>query len=300
MNKREKQIYDFVSAAHHPQVKSVVVWENGEIRAECYFQNAGAETRHDIKSVVNSMLSVGVGIAMDEGLLSTEDRIADYLPEFAQRRDLRHRLIRIRHLLTMSSGIFWQGGVHYHCPMMDAMRRSGDWIDYIADCAVRDAPGTRYNYKEFDVILLSAILTKATGDAFDYINEKLFQPLGIYNERWWRPAGVYYSPAPDKAWETASALTAREMVKIGRLFLQKGLWNGKRIVSEAYISAALSPSPANPGYGFLWWLGQGWYGCRGFGGQSITVFPDKNKIVATQATATDRPLSYEDIYFAEI
>ena len=300
MNEREKHIHEIMASAHHPQVNSIVIWENGEIRAECYFNGYHGSSRHNIKSVVKSILSVGIGIAQDEGLLRADDRISEYLPEFAQQRDMRHRMIRIRHLLTMSSGIFWQGGVHYHCPMMDAMFRSGDWIDYIADCKVKDVPGTHYLYKEFDVILLSAILTKVTGDAFDYINTKLFQPLEIHNDRWWRPAGVYYSPAPDRESESVSALTAKEMIRIGQLFLQNGIWNGNRILSGEYIRSATGPSPANPGYGFLWWLGNGWYGCRGFGGQSITVFPDQNKIVVMQASVTDRPLSYEDIIFAEL
>ena len=300
MNDREKRIYEFMASAHHPQVNSIAVWENGMIRAECYFNGFNAESRHVIQSVVKSILSIGIGIAQDEELLSIEDRISKFLPEFDEQRDMRHRMIRIKHLLTMSSGIYWQGGVHYHCPMMDAMCRSGNWVDYIADCKVKDIPGAFYNYKEFDVILLSVILSKATGDAFDYINVKLFGPLEINNDRWWHPAGVYYSPAPNKEYEMASALTARDMIKIGQLFLQKGMWNGRQIISEEYIRSATAPSPANPGYGFLWWLGEGWYGCRGFGGQTVTVFPEKERIVVTQATVTDRPLHYEDIYFADI
>ena len=301
MNEREFQINELVKASHHPQLNSVIVWENGQIQAECYFNGFTAESRHNIKSVVKSILSIGIGIAQDEGLLNVDDKISKYLPEFNEGRDLKHNLIKIRHLLTMSSGIFWQGGVHYHCPMMDAMRRSKNWVDYIADCQIKTTPGTVYNYKEFDVILLSAILSKVTGDAFDYINEKLFTPLEIYNERWIEsPDGVYYSPALDKEDESVSALTAREMIKIGQLFLQKGIWNGKQIISTEYIEAAVSPSPQNSGYGYLWWLGEGWYGCRGYGGQSITVFSGQNKIVVTQATATSRPLTYEDIWFGEL
>ena len=185
--------------------------------------------------------------------------------------------------------------------MMDAMRRSKSWVDYIADCKVTESPGAVHNYKEFDVILLSAILSKVTGDAFDYINEKLFNPLEIYNERWIKsPDGIYYSPALDKEEESVSALTAREMLKIGQLFLQKGIWNGKQIISKEYIEAAVSPSPQNSNYGYLWWLGEGWYGCRGYGGQAVTVFPEQNKIVVTQATATSRPLAYEDIWFGDL
>ena len=301
MNEREFQINELVKSSHHPQLNSVIVWEDGQIQAECYFNGFTAESRHNIKSVVKSILSIGIGIAQDQGLLNVDDKISKYLTEFDEGRDLRHRMITIKHLLTMSSGIFWQGGVHYHCPMMDAMCRSRNWIDYIADCKVKTTPGTVYNYKEFDVILLSAILSKVTGDAFDYINEKLFIPLEIYNERWIKsPDGVYYSPALDKEEESVSALTAREMLKIGQLFLQKGIWNGKQIISKEYIDSAISPSLQNSGYGYLWWLGEGWYGCRGYGGQSVTVFPEQNKIVVTQATATSRPLAYEDIWFGDL
>ena len=301
MNERELQINELVKSSHHPQLNSVLVWEDGQIQAECYFNGFIAESRHNIKSVVKSILSIGIGIAQDQGLLNVDDKISKYLPEFDEGRDLRHRMITIKHLLTMSSGIFWQGGVHYHCPMMDAMRRSKNWVDYIADCKVTETPGALHNYKEFDVILLSAILSKVTGDAFDYINEKLFNPLEIYNERWIKSSdGVYYSPALDKEEEAVSALTAREMLKIGQLFLQKGIWNGKQIISKEYIEAAVSPSPQNSNYGYLWWLGEGWYGCRGYGGQAVTVFPEQNKIVVTQATATSRPLAYEDIWFGDL
>ena len=301
MNEREFQINELVKSSHHPQLNSVIVWEDGQIQAECYFNGFTAESRHNIKSVVKSILSIGIGIAQDEGLLNVDDKISKYLMEFNEGRDLRHRMITIKHLLTMSSGIFWQGGVHYHCPMMDAMRRSKNWIDYIADCKVTESPGALHNYKEFDVILLSAILSKVAGDAFDYINEKVFKLLEIYNERWIKsPDGVYYSPALDKEEEAVSALTAREMLKIGQLFLQKGIWNGKQIISKEYIEAAVSPSPQNSNYGYLWWLGEGWYGCRGYGGQAVTVFPEQNKIVVTQATATSRPLAYDDIWFGDL
>ena len=301
MNEREFQINELVKSSHHPQLNSVIVWQDDQLQAECYFNGFTAESRHNIKSVVKSILSIGIGIAQDQGLLNVDDKISKYLPEFNEGRDLRHRMITIKHLLTMSSGIFWQGGVHYHCPMMDAMRRSKNWVDYIADCKVTESPGAVHNYKEFDVILLSAILSKVTGDAFDYINEKLFNPLEIYNERWIKsPDGVYYSPALDKEEEAVSALTAREMLKIGQLFLQKGIWNGKQIISKEYIDSAIFPSPQNSGYGYLWWLGEDWYGCRGYGGQSITVFPVQNKIVVTQATATSRPLTYEDIWFGDL
>ncbi len=300
MNSLEKRINEYVSKAHHPQLYNVLVWEKGEIVAECYFNKSEACDRHNIKSVMKSILSVATGIAQDEGLLDIDDSIGKYIPEFHEKRDPRHANIKIKHLLTMSSGIFWQGGVHYHCPMMDAMRRSGEWIEFIADVTVKERPGSRHNYKEWDVILLSKILSVVSGDCYDYIDNRIYKPLGITSDRWIKsPDGVYYSPAFEKEKEKVSDLTARDMMKIGLLFLQNGMWNGERIISSEYIREATEPSPAEAGYGFLWWRGEDWYGCRGFGGQTVTVFPDKEKIVVTQAKATSRPLTYDDVIFGE-
>lgn len=178
------------------------------------------------------------------------------------------------------------------------MRRSGDWISHIADCAVTDRPSVKYNYKEWDVILLAKVLDRICGDMFDFINENLYQPLGINSGRWYKsPCEVYYSVADGDGdrQENISNLTARDMLKIGQLFLQNGIYNSKQIISCDYINQAIAPSKINPGYGYLWWCGENWYGCRGYGGQSITVFPKRNIIVVTQATPTSRAMSYDDI-----
>ena len=104
--------------------------------------------------------------------------------------------------------------------------------------------------------------------------ENLYRPLGIESERWYKsPCGVYYSVAEgnEEADECASSLTALEMLKIGRLFLQGGVWEGQQIISKEYIRQAVSPLKSNSGYGMLWWRGDDWYGGRGYGGQSITI-----------------------------
>lgn len=244
-------------------------------------------------------MSICTGIALDQGLIkSLDEPICRYLPQFNECRDSLHRGITIRHLLTMTSGILWNGGVHYHCPMLTQMRRSGDWISHIADCAVVDIPGTKYNYKEWDVILLGKVLDMICGDMFDFINETLYQPLEIKSGRWYQsPCGVYYSVAEGDEGdnENQANLTAYELLKIGQLFLQGGSFNDRQIISKAYIKQAIEPLKCNRGYGMLWWCGDNWYGCRGYGGQSITVVPDKNAIVITQATPTSRGMSYDDV-----
>jgi len=238
-----------------------------------------------------------VEIALDRKLISSLDEpISTYIPEFNKNKEPFHKLITIRHLLTMSSGIFWNGGIHYHCPLMIQMRRSKNWISHISDCMMKDFPGTKYNYKEWDVILLAKILDNTCKDTFDFINENIYKPLEIKSERWFRSdCGVYYSVGTDEENGNTSNLSAHSLLKIGQLFLQDGIYNQKRIVASDYIKEAITPSPNNSGYGYLWWLGKNWYGCRGYGGQSITVFPENERIIVTQATPTSRVMSYDDV-----
>ena len=312
------EIDEFIRRKRYRQINRILVWQaepsstgEGRFLADCRYNGFEPSDRNVIKSVAKSIMSVCVGIALDKGdLKSLDEPISKFLPAFNEGHDLRHRLITVRHLLTMTSGIFWNGGVHYHCPMMDQMRHSGDWISHIADCAVPDMPGTKYNYKEWDVLLLAKILDCVCGDMYDYIIDNLYKPLEIVGiscrdsrrdgecNRWYKsPCGVYYSVAQGDggAEENCSSLTAYDMLKIGQLFLQNGIYHGQQILSASYCRQATAPSKCNPGYGFLWWVGKKWYGCRGYGGQNITVFPYKKVVIVTQATPTARGMAYDDV-----
>ncbi len=295
-----EEITNYICLHHYRQINSVLVWRDGEIIAENYYNDFTSESRNVLCSVAKSILSIAAGIALDKALLPTPDvPIANYLPQFREGRDPMHPFITVRHLLTMTSGICWNGGVHYHCPMMEQIRRSKKWLSHIADCAVTTLPGTYYNYKEFDVILLSAVLETVCGDLFDFINRELYLPLGIRSGRWYKsPCGIYYSVGDgDDTHENSSNLTAREMLAIGKLCLSRGNFNGQQIVSESYLSEATSASKdaIDPNYGYLFWLGKDWYACRGYGGQRIYIFPEKNMIIVMQATPTSRGMVYDDL-----
>ena len=295
----EKKIDDYIAGHHYRQINSVLLCRDNEILASRYYNGFDENSKNVILSVAKSIMSVCAGIALDKGLIqSLDEPVYKYIHEFSECREPLHRMITLRHLLTMTSGIYWNGGVHYHCPMMRQLRNSGDWVSHIADCAVADIPGERYNYKEWDVILLAKLLDKACGDMYDFINDNLFKPLGIESERWYKsPCGVYYSvgngeEADD---ETKFKMTAIDMMKIGQLFLNDGKYGEDQIISENYVHQAVSPQKCNPNYGFLWWIWEGRYGCRGYGGQSITVIPDENAVIVTQATPTDRGMGYFDV-----
>jgi CubicO group peptidase (beta-lactamase class C family) len=285
----------YLKMKHYRLVNAVLVYENGELVFERYYNKAGKDSRNHIKSVWKSILSLTLGICLDKGIIKDIDEpVKNYLPQFAKEIHLYHKLISIRHLLTMSSGIYWNGGIHYHCPMLEQMKRWRDWAAHIADVQMADFPGTKFVYKEWDVILLSALIGAACGSsAWDICYEYLYQPLGIKSERWTRSkCGVDY---PCWGEDASSDLSARDMAKIGLLMSGGGLWNGKRIISQEYIKTAVSPSQSYNGYGCLFWLSDKSYHGRGFGGQELNIYPGKKIVAVVQATVTPSSKSYGDI-----
>lgn len=290
-------IDDYIKRKRYRQINSVLLWQNGEFVVKRYYNGFDESSRNVIKSVAKSITSAVAGIMIDRGLLkSVDEPVYKFIPQFNEQRDLRHRIITIRHLLTMTSGIYWQGGVHYHCPMLDQMFRSDNWMEHIADIAVTDIPGTRYVYKEWDILLLAEVLNCICGDLYEFTNQNFYKPLGIESEGWFRSAsGTYYTVGSNDQNEKLSDLTSIDMFKIGKLFLDNGVYEDKQILSKKYIEMATAASSAEPGYGFMWWRGDEWYGCRGYGGQSITVIPKKKLIMVTQATPTARGMGYHDL-----
>ncbi|GKX66562.1 serine hydrolase domain-containing protein [Inconstantimicrobium mannanitabidum] len=288
-------IDDYIKQKHYRLINSVLVIKNEKIIFEHYYNKFNANSRNNIKSIWKSILSITLGICIDKGIIkSIDEHISKYLKEFNQGEHPYHKAITIRDLLTMSSGIYWDGGVHYHCPMMMQMMRSGNWISHISDIAMENYPGNKFQYKEWDVILLSAIISNAAGKtAYEICNEFLYKPLEITSGIWSQSAdNVSYTVMKG---EENSDLSARDLAKIGLLFLNNGVFQGKRIVSENYVKQAIFPSTASSGYGYLWWLFDGGYACRGYGGQEVNVYPEEQLIIVIQATPSPQSKSYGDI-----
>ncbi|WP_054028405.1 serine hydrolase domain-containing protein [Bacillus sp. FJAT-28004] len=289
-----EQIDDYVKQKRYRLINSVIIVKNGKLVYERYFNKCNENTRHSIKSVWKSILAIAIGICLDKGLIGNlDEQIGKYLPSFAGHNHHYHKLITIRHLLTMSSGIYWNGGVHYHCPMLQQMMRTQDWMTHIADIDMHSVPGMTFQYKEWDVMLLSAIIGKAYGGtSYDLIHNEMYKPLDIASGIWpSSPCGFSYTVMKG---EEQSDLSARDMAKVGLLFLGDGRVNGKQIVSSEFVKQAITPS--NPSYGFLWWLSPNGYGCRGFGGQEVNVIPKHQFVSVIQATPTASSKSYPDIH----
>ncbi|RCX23766.1 CubicO group peptidase (beta-lactamase class C family) [Fontibacillus phaseoli] len=298
------QVDDYIRQKRYRLINSVLVLKNGKIVFERYYNKYNENSRNNIKSIWKSILSIAAGICLDRGIIqSLDEPIGKYLQEFARNNHPYHKLITIRHLLTMSSGIYWNGGIHYHCPMIAQMMRTNDWITHISDIEMNNVPGMYFQYKEWDVMLLSAVIGRACGaTAYDFTKEYLYKPLNISSGRWPQsPCGFSYTVMKG---EEESDLSARDLAKLGMLFLDHGKYNGNQIVSMKYVKETITPSVTNASigslsdndaYGFLWWLFPDGYGCRGFGGQEVNVFPDKHFVSIIQATPTSSSKSYEDI-----
>jgi CubicO group peptidase (beta-lactamase class C family) len=205
---------------------SVLIVRNGRIVADAYYAPYVAGIRHDLRSVTKSFVSTAIGLLVQNGKLESVDRpVLDLFPDRPiANLDERKRAITVQHLLDMSSGIAWIEQVHTPDESLSRMYASPDPTGFVLDQPMSDAPGEKFSYKGGDTYLLSAIITKATGqNALEFARRELFVPLGITDVRW--------GPIDKQGVVTGEAgmrLTPHDMAKLGYLYLRNGVWDGKR------------------------------------------------------------------------
>ncbi len=258
---------------------SLLVIRNGYIVSETYFSPYRQDSRHELYSCTKSFMATLVGIAVDQGRIADINRpVLETLGRSFDNADPRKDAMTIEHLLTMTSGLDWaEGDSTYR-----AMYMSDDWVKYVLDLPMRDQPGDRFVYCSGCSHVLSAIVQQQAGmNGRDFAQRSLFAPLGI-NAEWDRDA----NNIPIGGW--GLQLTSRDMAKLGYLYLHNGVWDGKQIVSSAWVRAAAQKHVAadsEMGYGYQWWIYPrfGAYTALGRYGQTIFVAPKDNLIVVTTA-----------------
>jgi CubicO group peptidase (beta-lactamase class C family) len=275
---------------------SLLVIRNGYIVSETYFQGAGAGERREVYSVSKSFTSTLLGIAIDQGLIQgVSPTVASFFPgRTFQNDDPRKQAMTLENVLTMNTGLDWVEGD----PAYQALYTSPDWAAFMLDLPMAAQPGTRFNYCSGCTHLLSTILQMKTGDLATYARKNLFDPLGITGYLW----DTDNRSIPIGGW--GLKLTPREMAKLGYLFLHNGQWDGRQVVSSAWVQAATqkhSSTDGNLGYGYQWWTypKYGAYSAIGRYGQTIFVVPNLNLIVVTTALSeenNDRIFSLIDNY----
>jgi CubicO group peptidase (beta-lactamase class C family) len=285
-------------------VHSILVARGGKLVFERYFKGSDeiygrrvesvafdADTPHNIKSVSKSVTSLALGIAIDRGLIrSVDEPIFSFFPELADLRSPEKDRLRLHHALTMTMGLKWVEAVPENEGNNDEQRMhvAPDPCRYVLGLPATAPPGQGFLYNTGALTLVSAIIRKATGQPLDeFARAALFEPLGIVDVEWKRYKG-------DSDAGGGLRLRPRDMAKIGQLVLAGGHWNGRQIVSKAWIDASTTPqtkASINYSYGYLWWLGIApfngrWIDCwaaLGRGGQSIRIVPELDLVVVMTA-----------------
>ena len=269
-------------------INSVLVAKDGVLVLEEYFNGNDRNTLHEIRSATKSIGSMLTGIAINKGFIDSENEPIyryfedDYKPAYGWSDQARK--VEISHLLSMMSG--------YECDDLatdfaceHAMHRADDWVQYSFDLPFAHSPGSRWAYNSASLILVGEAIARTSGlNVDEFADRYLFEPLGIEKFLW------QFSPK-GHAWIGGGArMISREMVKIGQLMLNRGAWNGQRLLSEEWIDKSTTKQGemlTGVDYGYLWQTCQAYIGrdlvtafwASGNGGQYIIVIPDEGMVV---------------------
>jgi len=257
---------------------------------------------HTMQSVSKTVTSVIIGIAMTRGdfKAGVDTPVLGYFDvKKIKNVDERKRRMTLKDVLTMTTGLDWLEDVPYDDPRSDSslMEATDDWVQYVIDKPMAHDPGTVFNYSSGATELLAYIFKKETGQDIDAYGEAyLFAPLGI-KHHWKRT----YLGVVDT--EGGLYLNGADLAKIGYLYLNDGVWDGKRLVADAWIRQSLTPAIATGWqglwYGFKWWLQPRddaqdfvWHAI-GLGGQRLMVFPAEELIVTFTGWDIEQDIAFD-------
>lgn len=272
-------------------VDSLLIVRHGYVVLDAYFYPYTADRPHDVASVTKSITSTLIGLAIEEGVIAGLDApLAGYFPESAApSSDPRKGRITIRNLLSMSSGL--QCGYAPGEVELRAMLETPNWVQSVLDLPMAAEPGHEFAYCSGNSHLLSAIISRrAHSTTLEFAQRTLFAPLGIHKVGWTTdPQGV------NRGWGEFQ-MTPRDLAKIGFLFLHRGRWEDRQIVSADWIERATHAQVRVPkgdaDYGYGWWIHKGKYAglyeAHGRGGQIVTVAPGLDIVAVFTGGLYDR------------
>ena len=279
----------FVEALERiPEMHSLMLLRHGCVAAEGWWSPYGPARPHMLFSLSKSFTSTAVGLAVAEGRLSVDDLLLSFFPDEAppEGPDANLAKMRIRHLLSMSTG--------HDKDTTEQLRANpdGDWIKAFLALPVEHAPGTHFVYNSGASYMLAAVVQKLTGmKLVDYLKPRLFDPLGIENAAWeTSPQGINFG-----GW--GLSVKTEDIARFGQLYLQKGMYEGTRILSEAWVEEATSRQVSNgtkpnsdweQGYGYQFWrCRHGAYRGDGAFGQYCLVLPAQDAVLAITSAVDD-------------
>jgi CubicO group peptidase (beta-lactamase class C family) len=272
------ELEDRVSDTH-----SLMVVRHGRVAAEGWWAPNGPALNQTLFSLSKSFTSTAVGMAIAERRFGLDDQVLSFFPaEAPSKVSPNLAAMKVRHLLTMTTG-------HREATDDKVFHGSdGNWVRVFLSLPVEELPGTRFVYDTPATYMLSAIIQKRTGTKLiDYLRPRLFEPLGIENPTWEEdPRGI-------NSGGFGLAVRTEDIARFGQLYLQKGVWGRKRLISAEWVEAATSRQVENApnenpdwaqGYGYQFWRGRhGSYRGDGAFGQFCVVVPAQDLVVAVTA-----------------
>jgi CubicO group peptidase (beta-lactamase class C family) len=263
---------------HDINIHSLLLVRNGYVVLDAYFYPYDERNVHDLASVTKSVTSTLIGIAIDQGRIkSARQAILELFPQSSiANQDERKARLTVESLLSMTSGLKCEPGENELT--LHQMMESKGWVQFMLDLPMTEEAGSKFVYCSGGMHLLSGVVSKATGmSAIDFARRSLFEPLGIYDAVW--PADPY---GVNHGWGDLH-LHPRDMAKIGYLYLNHGMWDGKQIISPSWIVESTrvhARTGGNSDYGYGWWVRpkDKLYEAVGRGGQRITVLPELNLV----------------------
>ena len=265
-----------LDASKDTEMHHFMALRHGKVICECNFAPYPKGMWHITHSMCKSITGMAIGMLIEEGKLKLDENIYDIFSDQINALSKIFRpVITVENLLTMTSGVtFNESGIV----------SGNDWLGSFLNASVNGKPGTEFQYNSLNTYVLSAIVTKRTGETLtEYLTPRLFGPLGITKYYWETcPKGITKG-----GW--GLFLCAEDMAKLGQLYLQRGKWNGQQLVSEYWIEIStarhLKTQNDTYGYGYQLWMEQrpGSFEYNGMLGQNVIIYPDMDMVLVTNA-----------------
>lgn len=266
-------------------IYALLISKDGKLVQEDYYKAKTKTDLFNVQSITKSIVSLLIGIAIDEGFIQSEDQfISEFLSFDANLEDDLKSKIKISHLLNHTSGIDWDG-YKEHEDFLAAANAS----QYVLDKKGLETPGELYNYNSGGTHLLSQILTQSTGmSTLEFAEKYLFVPLGMATVEWKKLSDGIYDGAG-----FGLSMRSEDLIKLGHLMLSGGISKGQQIISKEWINKSFNSGLKKE---TKWGLrksthGYGWYSSRykeleilyamGYGGQFIFIVPSKDMVIVT-------------------
>ena len=263
-------------ASKDTEMHHFMALRHGKVICECNFAPYPKGMWHITHSMCKSITGMAIGMLIEEGKLKLDENIYDIFSDQINALSKIFRpVITVENLLTMTSGVtFNESGIV----------SGNDWLGSFLNASVNGKPGTEFQYNSLNTYVLSAIVTKRTGETLtEYLTPRLFGPLGITKYYWETcPKGITKG-----GW--GLFLCAEDMAKLGQLYLQRGKWNSQQLVSEYWIEIStarhLKTQNDTYGYGYQLWMEQrpGSFEYNGMLGQNVIIYPDMDMVLVTNA-----------------